>query len=78
MPYIAIIYLSALAKRSNEPLRELAARFTSAPFDNGRGTYRLAELVLSKSPTKKISPRPPFSKRLDPGHSRYPDKRGHG
>ncbi len=58
MPYIAIIYISALAKRSNEPLQELALRFTNTPPANGQGTYKLAELVLSKSSFPRPRARP--------------------
>jgi hypothetical protein len=57
MPFIAAIYISALAKRSHEPLRELAERFTNTAPENGRGTYKLAELVLSKSAKQKTAPR---------------------
>ncbi|MCP4934149.1 MAG: hypothetical protein GY927_08065 [bacterium] len=61
MPYIAIFYMGALAKRSNEPLRQLANRCPDiGPFNDHAsyqsGTYKLAELVRTKSPPPK--PRP--------------------
>lgn len=56
MPYIATIYISALAKRSNEPLQQLAERFTNIGPLSGHGTYKLAELVLSNSPPQKPKP----------------------
>jgi len=61
MPYIATFYMGALAKRSNEPLQQLAERCTDiGPFSGQgtfqQGTYKLAELVLSKSPRPKAAP----------------------
>ena len=63
MPFIATIYISALARRSREPLRELARRFTDAPAENGRSPYRLAELVLAKSPARQAVPKQNISRR---------------
>ena len=61
MPYIATFYMGALAKRSNEPLRQLANRCPDiGPFSGQAsyqsGTYKLAELVRTKSPSPKPMP----------------------
>lgn len=58
MPYIATFYMGALAKRSKEPLRQLANRCPDiGPFSGHAsyqsGTYKLAELVRTKSPSPK-------------------------
>ncbi len=56
MPFIACIYISALARRSQEPLRKLAERYTKSSPKGPQGAYQLAELVLSKSPMQKAPP----------------------
>ena len=61
MPYIATFYMGALAKRSNEPLRQLANRCPDiGPFSGQAsyqsGAYKLAELVRTKSPSPKPMP----------------------
>ncbi len=61
MPYIATFYMGALAKRSNEPLRQLAKRCPDiGPFSGHASyqasTYKLAELVRTKSPSPKPLP----------------------
>ena len=61
MPYIATFYMGALATRSNAPLQQLADRCPDfGPFNaHGSyqtGTYKLAELVLAKSPALKAQP----------------------
>ena len=57
MPFIATIYVSALARRSREPLQELAQRFEDSAPVGGHATYNLAQFVLSKSPMQKATPR---------------------
>ena len=58
MPFIATIYVSALARRSREPLQELAQRFENSTPVDGHSPHNLAEFVLSKSPRAKSPPRP--------------------
>ncbi len=61
MPYIATFYMGALAKRSSEPLQQLAKRCPNiGPFSNHATyqatTYKLAELVLAKAPRRNAKP----------------------
>ncbi len=61
MPFIATIYISALAKRSSEPLQQLANHFSNiTPLRSqigNHGTFGLAELVLSSSRKRNIRQR---------------------
>jgi hypothetical protein len=62
MPYIATIYISALAKRSNEPLQQLAERFNNISPFSGHGTYGLAEFVLSNTSAKEAEPNAEYNR----------------
>ena len=56
MPYIATFYMGALARRSNEPLQQFAMRCPELEPFSGHGSYKLAQLVLSKSSQPKSAP----------------------
>lgn len=75
LPYIATFYMGVLAKRSNEPLQQLAERCTNiGPLHgqaSGQGTYRLAELVLSKTSRKKTCTRKEKAWRINQGYPQH-------